>query len=94
LANEKYEDATDGLVYVMCGCGHWQHYGIECKRAILVWGEYQEQLAERTGSAMDTDEYLEVRTRFAVGSQPRFLAEILIEAANDLKTNRTYKATM
>jgi len=35
-----------------------------------------------------------VRARFAVGSQPCFLAEILIEAANDLKTNRTYKATM
>jgi hypothetical protein len=37
---------------------------------------------------MEVDEYLEVRVRFAVGGQPYFLAEVFIEAANDLKTNR------
>ena len=25
-----------------CGCAHWQHYGIACKHAILVWEKYQE----------------------------------------------------
>ena len=37
---------------------------------------------------MEADEYLEARARFAVGDQPYFLAEVFIEAANDLKTNR------
>ena len=23
-----------------CGCAHWQHYGIACKHAILVWKKY------------------------------------------------------
>jgi len=42
---------------------------------------------------MEADEYLEARARFAVGGhQSYFLAEVFIEAANDLKTNR--KATM
>ena len=35
------------------------------------------------------DEYLEARAHFAVGEhQPYFLAEVFIQAANDLKTNR------
>ena len=75
----------------ICGYGHSQHYGIACKHAILAWEKYQEQLAERNGARMEADsylEYLEARARFAVGCQPYFLAEVFIEAANDLKTNR------
>ena len=71
-----------------CGYGHWQHYGIACKHAILVWEKYQEQLAERNGARMEADAYIETRARFAVGDQPYFLARVFIEAANDLKTNR------
>jgi len=50
-----------------CGCGHWQHYGIACKRALSVWEKYQEQLEEMNGARMEADEYLEARARFAVG---------------------------
>ena len=76
-----------------CGCGHcghwhWQHYGIACKHALSVWEKYQEQLEEVNGARMEADEYLEARARFAVGDQPYFLAEVFVEAANDLKTNR------
>ena len=71
-----------------CGCGHWQHYGIACKHALSVWEKYQEQLEERNGVRMEADAYLEARARFAVGGQPYFLAQVFIEAANDLKTNR------
>jgi len=71
-----------------CGCGDWQHYGIACNNALSVWEKYQEQLEERNGARMENDEYLEARARFAVGGQPYFLAEVFIEAANDLKTNR------
>ena len=53
-----------------------------------MWEKYQEQLAETNGESVDADEYLEERARFAVGGQPYFLAEVFIEAANDLKTNR------
>ena len=68
--------------------GHWQHYGIACKCAVSVWEKYQEQLEEVNGARMEADEYLEARARFAVGGQPYFLAQVFIEAANDLKTNR------
>jgi len=71
-----------------CGCGHWQYYGIACKYAVSVWEKYQEQLEEVNGVRMEADEYLEARARFAVGDQPYFLAEVFIEAANNLKTNR------
>jgi len=71
-----------------CGCAHWQHYRIACKHAILVWEKYQEQLAERNGARMEADAYVEARARFAVGDKPYFLAQVFIEAANDLKTNR------
>ena len=37
---------------------------------------------------MEADAYLEARARFAVGDQPYFLAQVFIEAAHDLKTNR------
>jgi hypothetical protein len=53
-----------------------------------VWEKYQDQLEEVNGVRMEADEYLEARARFAVGDQPYFLAEVFIEAANDLKTNR------
>jgi len=53
-----------------------------------VWEKYQEQLEEVNGVRMEADEYLEARARFAVGDQPYFLAQVFIEAANDLKTNR------
>ena len=76
----------------ICGYGHSQHYGIACKHAILAWEKYQERLAERNGARMESDtylKYLEARARFANGEhQPYFLAEVFIEAANDLKTNR------
>ena len=49
-----------------CGCAHWQHYGIACKHAILVWEKYQEQLAERNGARMEADACIEARARFAV----------------------------
>ena len=71
-----------------CGCGHWQRYGIACKHALSVWEKYQEQLEEVNGVRMEADAYIEARARFAVGDQPYFLAEVFIEAANDLKTNR------
>ena len=72
-----------------CGCGHWQHYGIACKHAILVWEKYQEQLEEVNGARMEADAYIQERARFAaVGGQPYFLAQVFIEAANDLKTKR------
>ena len=71
-----------------CGCGHWQHYGIAFKHALSVWEKYQEQLEEVNGARMEADKYLEARARFAVGDQPYFLAQVFIEAANDLKTNR------
>ena len=71
-----------------CGCGHWQHYGIACKHALSVWEKYQERLEEVNGARMEADEYLEARARFAVGDQPYFLAQVFIEAANNLKTNR------
>ena len=71
-----------------CGCAHWQHYGIACKHALSVWEKYQEQLAERNGARMEADAYIEARARFAVGDRPYFLAQVFIEAANDLKTNR------
>ena len=73
-----------------CGCGYWQHYGIAYKHALSMWDKYQEQLQERNGARMEADDaYLEARARFAVGEhQPYFLAEVFIEAANDLKTNR------
>ena len=46
--------------------------------------KYQEQLRRS-----EDDAYLEARARFAVGEhQSYFLAEVFIEAANDLKTNR------
>ena len=67
---------------------HCQHFGIACKHAIVVQEKYQEQLEEVNGARMEADEYLEVRAHFAVGGQPYFLAEVFIEAANDLKTNR------
>jgi len=72
-----------------CGCGHCQHCGIACKHALSMWDKYQEQLQERNGARMEADDaYLEARARFAVGEhQPYFLAEVFIEAANDLKTN-------
>ena len=67
-----------------CGCAHWQWYGVACKHAILVWEKYQEQLRR-----LEDDAYLEARARFAVGEhQPYFLAEVFIQAANALKTNR------
>jgi len=72
----------------MCGCGHWQHYGIACNHAIVVWEKYQEQLAERNGERMEADAYIKARAKFAVGDQPYFLAEVFIEAANALKANR------
>jgi hypothetical protein len=53
-----------------------------------VWEKYQEQLEEVNGVRMEADEYLEARARFAVGDQPYFLAQVFIEAANDLKTKR------
>jgi hypothetical protein len=71
-----------------CGCGHWQHYGIACNHAIVVWEKYQEQLAERNGERMEADAYIKARAKFAVGDQPYFLAEVFIEAANALKRNR------
>ena len=71
-----------------CGCGHWQHYGIACNHAIVVWEKYQEQLAEKNGERMEADAYIKARAKFAVGGQPYFLAEVFIEAANALKTNR------
>ena len=49
--------------------------------------KYQERFEETNGARMEADEYLEERARFAVGGQPYFLAEVFIEAANDLKTN-------
>ena len=70
-----------------CGCGHWQHYGIACKHALSVWEKYQEQLEEVNGARMEADEYLEA----FCGRRPTdiyFLAQVFIEAANDLKTNR------
>jgi hypothetical protein len=71
-----------------CGCGHWQHYGIACKHALSVWEKYQEQLEEVNGARMEADTCIKARARFAVGDQSYFLAEVFIEAANDLKTNR------
>ena len=74
-----------------CGCGHWQRYGIACKHALSVWEKYQEQLEEGNGARVEADsylEYLKARARFALGGQPYFLAEVFIEAANDLKTKR------
>ena len=53
-----------------------------------MWEKYQDQLEETNGARMEADEYLEARARFAVGDQPYFLAEVFVEAANDLKTNR------
>ena len=53
-----------------------------------MWEKYQEQLEEVNGVRMEADAYIEARARFAVGDQPYFLAEVFIEAANDLKTNR------
>ena len=50
--------------------------------------KYQERFEETNGARMEANEYLEERARFAVGGQPYFLAEVFIEAANDLKTNR------
>ena len=45
---------------------------------------HQEQLGR-----LEDDAYLEARARIAVGEhQPYFLAELFIQAANDLKTNR------
>ena len=70
-----------------CGCAHWQYYGIACKHAILVWEKYQDQLAERNSVMMEADKYLEA----FCGRRPTdiyFLAQVFIEAANDLKTNR------
>ena len=69
-----------------CGCGHWQYYGIACKCAVSVWEKYQEQLEEVNGARMEADAYIQERARFAVGDQPYFLAQVFIEAANDLKT--------
>ena len=71
-----------------CGCGHWQRYGIACKQALSVWEKYQEQLEEVNGARMEADAYIQERARFAVGDQPYFLAQVFIEAASDLKTNR------
>ena len=54
-----------------------------------MWEKHQEELEERNGARMEAFEYLEARARFAVGEhQPYFLAEVFIQAANDLKTNR------
>jgi len=72
-----------------CRCGHWQHYGIACTHALSVWEKYQEQLEEVNGARMEADAYIQERARFAaVGGQPYFLAQVFIEAANDLKTKR------
>ena len=49
-----------------CGCGHWQHYGIACNHAIVVWEKYQEQLAERNGERMEADAYIKARAKFAL----------------------------
>ena len=59
-----------------------------CKHALSVWEKYQEQLEEVNGARMEADAYSQERARFAVGDQPYFLAQVFIEAANDLKTNR------
>ena len=54
-----------------------------------MWEKYQEQLEEVNGARMEAVAYIEARARFAVGEhQPYFLAEVFIEAVNDLKTNR------
>ncbi len=53
-----------------------------------MWEKYQDQLEETNGARMEADEYLEARARFAVGGQPYFLAQVFIQAANDLKTKR------
>jgi len=62
-----------------------------------VWEKYQEQVAEWNGGAIDADVYIEARARFAIcAHQPYFLAQVFIEAANDLKSNRiklSYEST-
>ncbi|CAL6332720.1 unnamed protein product [Bathycoccus prasinos] len=55
----------------------------------MVWEKYQEQFEERNGEAMDAGMYIEEHASFAVGEHdPYFLAEVFIQTANELKTNR------